>query len=146
MKSISFLLVVFCLAGCNNSSPVAKAAPPKDTVAIVTNNDSANHYIYHFNDTTLENRITAELMKLPFVKKADAYIDSFSNHQHGMAFMLDSLDKKENEIYVQAGYNGDMRFETYYHFYVNPKTMEIKVLDVVNDKKLSVKEFIKSQH
>ena len=146
MKIIFSGLVLFCFAACNNNAPATNGSSGKDSIAIVSKNDSANNYIYHVNDTTLENRITAELMKLPFVKKADTYIDSFSNHQHGMAFMLDSLDKKENEIYVQAGYNGDLRFETYFHFYVNPQTMEIKVLDVVNDKKLSVKEYLKTQH
>ena len=55
-------------------------------------------------------------------------------------------DSTDTDITVEAGYNGELRFETYYHFYVNPGTLEIKVLDVVTDKKLTVKEFMKTQH
>ena len=145
MRKLFFLLVFFPFYSCNNDSKQVTPPEVKDTAAIKPKKDSAAAYYHQFNDSSLENRITAAIMKLSFIKKADAYIDSFSNHAHGMAFMLDSLDKAESEIYVQAGYNGDTRFETYYHFYVNPKTLEIKVLDVINDKKLTVKEFLKSQ-
>ena len=149
MRNLLFLPALIAFAACNNSAPTVKDKTKNDTLTapvMPENKDSVASYIHHFDDTTLENRITKALMKLSFVKKSNAYIDSFSDHRHGMAFMLDSLGRNENEISVQAGYNGDQRFETYYHFYVNPKTMEIKVLDEVNDKKLSVREFLKTQH
>jgi hypothetical protein len=57
-------------------------------------------------------------MKLPFVEKSNSYIDSFSNHRHGIAFMLDTAG---NKISVLAGYNGPEKFETYYNFSINPK-------------------------
>ena len=140
MRNIFGGLALIFVAACNNNSPAPKEESPKDTVTVVPKNDTAASYIHHFADTTLENRITTALMKLSFVRKANTYIDSFSNHRHGIAFMLDSLGKGENDIYVQAGYNGDQRFETYYQFYVNTKTLEIKVYEVVDDKKQSVKE------
>ena len=107
--------------------------------------DPAPNYVHKFADTNLENKITAALLKLPFVIKSNKYIDSFSNHTHGIAFMLDEPQGKETDISVQAGYNGEQRFETYYHFFVNPKTIEIKVYDAVVDKTISVEEFLKSQ-
>lgn len=148
MKILFYMLLLFCLVECNSSTE-PKAITTKDSLSrdsSATKKDSELSYVHTFTDSILEDKITHALMKLPFVKKTNAYIDSFSNHQHGIAFMLDSLGKGEKEIAVRAGYNGDQRFETYYFFYVNPTTMEIKVLDVVNDKKLSVKEYIKSQH
>jgi hypothetical protein len=84
-------------------------------------------------------------MKLPFVIKSSNYIDSFSNHQRGIAFMMDEPQENETDVSVQAGYNGGERFETYYRFFVNPKTMEIKVYDPVEDKKLTIKEYLKTQ-
>ena len=84
-------------------------------------------------------------MKLPFVIKGDKYLDLFSNHKHGIAFMLDKPESSETEIPVQAGYNGNDRFETYYRFFVNPKTMEIKLYDVTEDKKFTIKEYLKTQ-
>ena len=144
MKCILQLLLVFTVAACNNASKTDEALV-KDSAAINVKTDSASNYIHTFTDTVLENKITTALLKLPFVKKSDQYIDSFSNHKHGIAFLLDKPEDNETEIPVQAGYNGDERFETYYRFYVNPITMEIKVYDVAADKKLTVKEYIKSQ-
>lgn len=145
MRACLFILLLAALWGCNNNAD-QNSIDKKDTLSTTTaDKDSAfKAYIYNFSDTGVANKITAALMKLPFIVKSDAYIDSFSNHRHGIAFMLDSTDNK-NEISVQAGYNGDERFETYYHFYVNPNSMEITVYDVVNDKRMTVKEYIKSQ-
>ncbi len=144
MRVLFYCLLLIGLGACNNSAKNDQPAT-KDTVSTAVKADSALSYIHSFGDSVLEDKITDALMKLSFVKKSNAYIDSFSNHKHGIAFMVDSLGKGEQEISVKAGYNGDERFETYYMFYVNPKTMEIKVYDVVNDKKMSVKEYIKSQ-
>lgn len=144
MKCILQLLLVFTVAACNNGSKTDEAVV-KDSIAINVKTDSAANYIHTFTDTVLENKITKALLKLPFVKKSDQYIDSFSNHKHGIAFLLDKPEANETDIPVQAGYNGEERFETYYRFYVNATTMEIKVYDVAADKKLTVKEYIKSQ-
>ncbi len=151
MRTLCIILLLFCLVACNNSGDT-KAVTIKDSLSTDSistppvKKDSSLSYVHTFADTALETRITQALMKLPFVKKTNVYIDSFSNHQHGIAFMLDSLGKDEQEISVQAGYNGEQRFETYYRFYVNPKTMEIKVYDAVNDKKIPLKLYLKSQH
>ena len=53
-------------------------------------------------------------MKLPFVIKGDKYLDLFSNHKHGIAFMLDKPESSE-------------------------------VYDVTEDKKLTIKEYLKTQ-
>ena len=142
------LVVLFLIAGavaCNNvkdkESPV-----PTDTIKVSTvKPDTLVAYIHTFKDTVLEDKITAALLKLPFVKKSDKYIDSISNHKHGITFMLDEPAEHETEIPVQAGYNGNERFETYYRFFVNPKTLEVKVYDAVEDKKLTLKEYLKTQ-
>jgi hypothetical protein len=143
MRACLFILLLAALWGCNNNAGTT-STEKKDSIPPTIQKDYSAGYIHNFEDTALESKITAALMKLPFVQKSNAYIDSFSNHRHGMAFMLDSSDNK-NEISVQAGYNGEERFETYYHFYVDPKTMEITVYDMVNDKRMSVKDYIKSQ-
>ena len=145
MRTLLSILLLCSLLACNSSND-KKAVPVKDSVVNTLKPDSELHYVHNFADTILENKIIDKLMKLSFVKKSDKYIDSFSNHQHGIAFMVDSLHPGETEIFVRAGYNGDERFETYYQFYVDPHSLEIKVYDPANDAKLTVKEFIKSQH
>lgn len=144
-KSSFFLLLITAAVACNNANNSDKAATTDTTALPVLKADTPTAYIHTFKDTTLEDRITAALLKLPFVKKSDQYIDSISNHKHGIAFLLDEPVKDEIEISVQVGYNSKERFETYYRFFVNPKTMEIKVYDVVEDKKLTLKEYLKSQ-
>jgi hypothetical protein len=144
MKQFFYLLVFIFLAACNNAAKTDEVTVTDSTSAKIKA-DSSSKYIHSFADTALENKITDALMKLPFVIKSSNYIDSFSNHQRGIAFMMDEPQENETDVSVQAGYNGGERFETYYRFFVNPKTMEIKVYDPVEDKKLTIKEYLKTQ-
>lgn len=144
MKHFLFFFIIINLVACNDTG-TENDATKKDTAAIETKTDSSKDYIHKFSDTALERKITAALMKLPFVIKSNNYIDSFSNHAHGISFMMDEPTGDEPDISVLAGYNGQQRFETYYHFLVNPKTLEIQVYDPVADTRLSVKEYLKKQ-
>jgi hypothetical protein len=143
-QPLLFLFVLISVTACNNNTD-KEVSVIKDSVITTAHADSTLNYIHAFADTALENKITKALMKLPFVIKSDKYIDSFSNHKHGIAFMMDKGEAGETDVQVQAGYNGNERFETYYRFFVNPKTLEIKVYDVAEDKKLSIKEYFKTQ-
>ena len=46
---------------------------------------------------------------------------------------------------VKVGYDGDTRFETYYLFYVDAKTLEVKVEDIVSGEVLSLDEWRKQK-
>lgn len=144
MKNFLFFFILISFTACNNAATNDEPAKT-DSTAVETKTDSSKNYVHTFTDTALENKITAALLKLPFVIKSNNYIDSFSNHTHGISFLLDEPAQNETDISVQAGYNGDQRFETYYRFFVNPKTMEIKVYDPVADNRLSVKDYLKTQ-
>jgi hypothetical protein len=135
---------MIAVAACNNASE-NKETVVKDSAVNTIKTDSSAKYIHSFADTALEDKITAALMKLPFVIKSDKYIDSLSNHKHSIAFLMDEPEAPETDIPVQAGYNSNERFETYYRFFVNPKTLEIKVYDAAEDKKLTIKEYLKTQ-
>ena len=143
-QALLFLLLLVTITACNNTTD-KQTTTVKDSVVNTVKADTISNYIHAFADTVLEDKITSALMKLSFVIKSDKYIDSFSNHKHGIAFLMDKPEAPETDIPVQAGYNGNDRFETYYRFFVNPKTMEIKVYDVADDKKLTIKEYLKTQ-
>lgn len=98
---------------------------------------------YTLTDTVLENKILDTLIKIGIIKRNNNYIDSVTNHKHGIAFIIDTLIKGDTDIFVQAGFNGADRFVTHYQIYINPKTMDIKFYDPVDDKKLSIKEYEK---
>lgn len=141
---ILFVLTAYCFMACNQAGD-QNAPATGDSLANKVQADTVKSYVHRFADTSLEDRITGALMNLPFVIKSSKYIDSISNHKHSIAFMLDEPDAPGADVPVQAGYNGNERFETYYRFFVNPKTLEIKVYDPVEDKKLTVKEYLKTQ-
>lgn len=143
MKNVYLVICLLVLAAACDHKADKTHTPALDSLPSVQTDTPAG-YIHSFEDTVLKDRITAALMQLPFVIKSDRYIDSVSNHRHGMAFMMNSPAPGE-EVDVQAGYSSDERFETYYRFFVNPKTLEIKVYDVVEDKKLTLKEYLKTQ-
>jgi len=143
-QRLLFLLLPLALCACNNTTDKANPVV-NNSVTNTMNADSVTKYVHAFEDTLLETRITAALLKLPFVIKSDKYIDSLTNHKQHIAFMMDKPEAPETNIQVQAGYNGNERFETYYRFFVNPKTLEIHVYDPVEDKKLTVKEYLKTQ-
>jgi hypothetical protein len=144
-KELFFLfLLTTVIVACNNSTD-KEAVVVKDSAVNTPKADSFSNYIHSFADTVLEDKITAALLKLPFVNKSSNYIDSFSNHKHSIAFFMDEPEANETDIPVQAGYNSNERFETYYRFFVNPKTLEIKVYDATEDKKLTIKEYLKTQ-
>lgn len=143
MWRFTFSCLLLTLAACtgnSNSGADKEAVVTADTGKQTETKES--NYVHRFGDTVLEKKITEALLKLPFVQKSDSYIDSISNHKHGISFLLDTA--AGNTVSVQAGYNGEQRFETYYHFYVDPKTMEIKVYDPVEDKTLTIKEYVKT--
>lgn len=144
MKRVLYLLLLVSVAACNNASKTDEVVTT-DSATNKIHPDSVANYIHTFTDTALENKITAALLKLPFVIRSNNYIDSFSNHKHSIAFMMDAPAANETDIQVQAGYNGDERFETYYRFFVDPKTLEIKVYDPLQDKKLTLKAFVNAQ-
>ena len=146
MRNLAFLFVLSFIAACNNTSTGTKNIVSSDSPVSASTKAVETEYIHHFPDSLLENRITDTLMKLSFIKRSNQYIDSFSNHQHGIAFMMDSLKKGEEMIFVEAGYNGEQRFEPYYWFYVDPRTLEIFVYDLPNDKKIALRDYLKKNH
>jgi len=143
MRILFAAFLLFSFWACNNNEPVKEEPAAKvDSLPAKAETKSEQSYIHKFSDTALEKKITAVLLKFPFVQKSNKYIDSVSNHKHGISFMLDN-DKGEN-VSVLAGYNSDERFETYYHFYVDPKTMAVTIYDPLTNKTLPVKEYLKT--
>ena len=134
MRYLALVSFTIGLLACNNSG---KKSPDerKDTPAV--NNPTA----LPGETNPAKDPITDTLLKLPFIIKSNSYIDSISNHRQGIAFISDST---EGMITVKAGYNGAERFETYYHFSVDPKTLEIKILDIISGDYISLEEYIKS--
>jgi hypothetical protein len=133
MRYLALVFLVISILACNSNkerSPVES----KDTTAV--NNETA----LPAETNPVKDPITDTLMKLPFIIQSNRYIDSISSGQKGIAFLADTAD---GIISVKAGYNGEERFETYYDFSIDPRTFDIKILDIISGEYISLAEYIK---
>lgn len=134
MRYLALVFFTISLLACNSNGKKS-ADERKDTSAV--NNPTTQPG----ETNPAKDPIMDTLLKLPFIIKSNRYIDSISNHQQGITFISDTA---EGMITVKAGYNGAERFETYYHFSVDPTTLEIKILDIISGDYISLEEYIKS--
>ncbi|MGG9972165.1 hypothetical protein ACQ33O_10260 [Ferruginibacter sp. SUN002] len=131
-----YLIISLCilLISCNNNiKPWESTEEKKNASPPVV-----------FNRLT-EDKIVDTLMKLPFIIKANAHIDSVTDHLDAISFIIDTLRSGESDIHVKAGYNAEDRYFTYYQFYVDPKTFDIKVYDPVADVKTPLVKYLEAQ-
>ena len=126
-KQIGFIFscLFFVFYACSNQSEIKEELQIIKESGVVEEKDSINEPI--------EDKILNAIMSLPEVGKSNSYIDSISNHKKGIASIIDAPENGETDYSVRVGYNGDERFEVYYFFYVNQKTMQIKILDVITN-------------
>jgi hypothetical protein len=122
---IIFSCLPFVFYSCSHQSDVNVNSPSGKEPVVATEKNSVKEDV--------EGKIMDAVMNLPEVIRSNAYIDSISNHKKGIAGITDAPADGETDYSVKVGYNGDERFEVYYFFYVNPKTMQIKVQDIVLD-------------
>ena len=114
---------------------------PNSSASKSENATDSTIVVNRLSDTVLEAKIINTLMKISFVKKTNDYLDSLTDHKHGIAFIMDSVSS--NELSVMAGYNGPERFETYYNFTVYPKSFDIMIEYPDTGELVSIDQYIK---
>ncbi|WP_118951994.1 hypothetical protein [Taibaiella helva] len=79
-----------------------------------------------------EEQAMGALQKLPEVKTRDRFIDSLTQHKHGIAMINYDQDKTSTLPYyeINVGYSSEIRFENYYTFRVYKKDCRIEVDDI----------------
>jgi len=144
MRIFTGIILLLIFIACNNNSK--KHAGVTDTAFITPDSGSLPSNVNppgvimcNLEDTILTNKIEDKLLQLPFVKSANENIDSLTHHNKGIAFITDTCS---GGIHVMAGFNGDDRFETYYHFKVDRKTLSIQVMDLVTGDYMTPKEYM----
>jgi hypothetical protein len=96
-------------------------------------------------DTLSEAFLNDTIRSIEEVKQTNKYLDSLTKHTHGVSLIIEKPSSDEKNYYVKVGYNGEDRFETYYHFYIEPSTRKITIEDIVSGEKLSLKEWRKQK-
>ncbi|ANH81348.1 hypothetical protein A8C56_10445 [Niabella ginsenosidivorans] len=136
------LLALQLIVSCNETGN--KPATPADTAATLIRAHPDTISTQPPAGAITEKMITDSLQKIPFVAETQEYIDSFSRHKHGLAFLMDTAGDKR--IRVRAGYNGNAaHFETYYNFTVDPQTFDIKITEPVSGDEMTIEEYQKAQ-
>ena len=144
MKLIIIILSAAILFSCNNSNNEVTSTIA-DTLKSTGNVVDTDKVIIAAPSTTKETEILDKIAALPEFKKSNAYLDSLTDHKHGLASMIFKPTKEEKNYYVRVGYNGDQRFETYYNFYVDSATMDIKIADPIEADIITLAEFRKRE-
>ena len=87
----------------------------------------------------------AQVLALPMVQEASKHIYKITNGKHGISFITEEdLIEKKPFYQITAGYNSDVRFETYHIFYVNKENKEdVRILDPVSGEIIPVSEYKK---
>ena len=134
MKAVLLLLPAFFILSCDNSSQEKKEVITDTQVQTVTQE-------LPVSNAPVVDPVSDTLMKLPFIIKSNKYIDSFSNHRHGISFIRDTVN---GIVSIKAGYNGEGRFETYYDLVIDSRTGEIKIMDVVEGDYIPLKQYMEN--
>lgn len=134
MKAYFYIITLLIVFGCN------QAGNKNPAVADSLIKPKADSNLSEITVKYSYQAILDSILAIPFISNSNHYIDSFSRHRHGIAFMVDSA---KSPWLIQAGYNGKDRFETYHWLYVNPTNFDVKVYDVVNDVQLSIADYLK---
>ena len=96
------------------------------------------------SDTSIEDLILSKIHNLYEVKRKEKYIDSITNHKHGISLLILKKPSAKKQYYiVQAGYDSKIRFEPYYTFYVFRNALEVKYYDTQTDSLMSIDEWRK---
>jgi|ERR1700694_250681 len=106
--------------------------------------NAQNVFITDVDSTLQEDKVLDAIRKLPEVIVREKYLDSLTNHKGRISVMVVSKPQKTQSYYwVKVGYDNELRFETYYNFYVYSVAgnLEIKYYDVISGKPISLKEW-----
>jgi hypothetical protein len=114
-------------------------------VACEITNQGTKHPISDLiQDTTEENIVLDKIYKIPEVRKKSHFIDSLTNHKHGISMIITKRPSANEPYYmVQVGYNNEIRFEPYYIFCVYKKNLVIKVYDTSSGEIISLEDWRK---
>ena len=127
-KSLVSLFASILFIRCNQSDK-SKTAVASDNLSF--SKQDSNKLIVNKAITNKEEYILGLIKNIDEVKASDRYIDSLTNHKKGIASLIFKPAKNEKYYFIQTGYDGENRFETYYNFYVDSATYEIKIQDVI---------------
>ena len=144
MRYCFFLMMCFVAVSCTHRISESENSNTKTDSILVKNSKTKTQSDSAKIDPILEKCFDL-INNLPEVNAQNKYIDSISNHKRGIVLLLyQKPDSIFPYYWIKAGDNLELNYNTYYNFYVNPQTFEVRYLDVLSDSvdaTLSLKEW-----
>lgn len=98
----------------------------KDSVSNKSQSDSISHIDLSRLPNRVSERIIDEVNKLPEIQECYIFIDSLTNGEKGLSVLIDEYTDSILDYSVQVGYSSELKFETFYHLYID--TLPFKIL------------------
>ncbi len=138
MKFLIYLIVITAACGNINSNEKGLEKPSFNKYFI---SDAKQ------DSTKDDSMVYANISQLKEVKEKSRFVQKLSDNMHGISIIIQARPSASLPYFwVQVGYINEKRLEVYYNFYVFKKNWEIKYLDVLTNKTLSLEEWRKSEN
>lgn len=96
---------------------------------------------------TIEDRIIDTIMKIPEVKEKAKYVEKQSHRErHLSCFIYKKPSKELNYYWIKVAEDNGVNYDAHFNFYVDPKNLAIKYLDIVKDTAIDLKIWQKSRN
>ena len=91
----------------------------------------------------IENKIITDILSLPEVKKEAINIEKSSNGERKLISWISKTPNRDNDWYywVKIGEDNGDAFATHFNFRIDPTNLDVKFLEVLNNKLLSINEW-----
>lgn len=121
------LLPLYIVLGCKEKDFNKQIEISKSSIKVNCGLENAENKIFQLEEVVSKNKL----------------IDSISNHKNGISLMSDSLQiDKVNYYEIKAGYNSEIRYETYYIFYVEKGNCNnIKIFEPIEGNIIKLSEW-----
>lgn len=142
MKVIYVAILLTCFFSCDHKKSedeIAKSSSTESTISNIST-DTIGHVGSQMEAQRM-HLIMDSLFNLEIVKSANSWIDSISDGERSISLLPDSAADNNDELFVLAGDNRAQRFQPYFHFYINMKTLKIRIYDAVADDTIGIENY-----
>lgn len=126
MKRITIIVFSFLIISCSNYNQKQEDGQSMKFDSLKVESFNSEEEI----PAETEDKLFEIISLLPEFQESSKYIDSLTNHTKGISLMFDKSIDKVSEFYITVGFNGEIRFETYYRFLIDTTDWKVKIKDV----------------
>ena len=97
------------------------------------------------NDASDEDKVMKTITNLPEYHDASIHVKAKTNGKHSLSSIIEAPNDEHSDYYIQVGYNEEAWFEPLYHFYINPKSLDVFIEDTKTGEKVPLETWRKRE-